>query len=73
VGWWAERTEFAGLVMVGLLLDRGGQLLLDQHDGVNDATRLFLSPEEFAQLQQCWTRRGLPADLYEPSQRRAEQ
>jgi hypothetical protein len=72
VGWWAGRTEFEGLVMVGLYLDRGGQPLLDQHDGVNDAMRLLLSPEEFAQRQQCWSQLGLPVDLYEPSQRRAE-
>jgi hypothetical protein len=71
--WWTERTEFGGLVIVGLYLDRDGEVLLDQHDGVGDDTRLFLKPEEFARLQQCWTERGLPADLYQQVRRRLEQ
>lgn len=51
---------------IGLILYYRKWLVLDQHDGI--PARLYLTPEQFAQLQEYWQREGLPGDLYFPAE-----
>lgn len=65
---WVERwLEETGqpIPLVGLRLRRSNQVVLDQHDGV--PATLFLTPHEFARLQDCLRQAGLPRDLYYPA------
>jgi hypothetical protein len=61
--WWdRQEPELAGYAMIGLLLKRGTDLLLDQHDGI--PANLFLRAEEFQKLGECWSKHDFPTDLY---------
>lgn len=51
---------------VGLVLYYRKKLVLDQHDGI--PAQLFVTPEQFGQLQEYWRREGLPEDLYYPAE-----
>jgi hypothetical protein len=51
---------------VAIVLYHRSKVLLDQHDGI--PAHLFLTGDQFAQLQEHWRRSGLPEDLYFPAE-----
>lgn len=65
--WQENWLSGAGLPdeLVGLRLRRGRQTVIDQSDGV--PAILFLSLREFAKLQDCLEKAGLPRNLYYPA------
>lgn len=63
---WLRRTTGGRMEFAALILSAGGVPILDAHDGLPGKVRL--SPTEFADLQRCWERHGLPQDLYYPAE-----
>lgn len=57
-----ERGSPASGVSIGLLLYRGRQRVLDQHDGI--PAKLRLTTDEYQILRHCLAQHGLDADLY---------
>lgn len=49
---------------VAFALNKGGRTILDQHDGIPGI--LYLTPQQYTELQEAWRSQGLPADLYYP-------
>jgi hypothetical protein len=67
MGWLMEQVGYR-VFEACLSLHHEDIWLLDAHDGFPGS--LFLLPDQFAELQDCWERYGLPRDLYYPSQER---
>jgi hypothetical protein len=61
--WWTSRPEYEGLLLNGVYLRRGSELLFDQHDAFSDGTRVFLTGAQVRQLRDCLVQHGLPVDF----------
>jgi hypothetical protein len=57
--------EYPGYRLIAAMLWAGDQVVLNNHDATwASYSELHLSPGQIEALQECWSRHGIPPDLY---------